>query len=600
MPKITQLSPHEAQKIAAGEVVERPANVVKELLENSLDAGATAITIHIEEAGKKLIQVIDNGSGMDYEDARLCFGQHATSKIKVVEELESLTTFGFRGEALSSIAAVSKVQLITKESNAEQGIHLSLSEGKICHEKFVSSNPGTTITVENIFYNLPVRKKFLKTNETEWRQIAVLFQAFCLDYLPVHFKLFHNGTLVYNCPPTEDFLTRLAQVWDHTFAHAMLPFQATQGALSVKGALSHQHYMRYDRSHIFFFVNNRWIKNQHLSRALLKGYLNVLPPGRFPAAFIFITVDPHEIDINIHPRKEEAQFLHPRIIEKFIQETVKKTLENKITTNIQRQESSAKTFINEKTAPVTIIQESAIPAPFSPLSSTASFSAHPPVQQFQLQLQEEAFQKSIPTKHNDEVGLWQPSYKLIGQLHKTYLLIEHEEGLFLVDQHAAHERILYEQFRQRFGDVASTQLLFPTIVTLSKDDIRTLEPYLPFLGEQGITAELFGEQQIIIYAAPIPLKDVALDNLMQLFVGWAKEHAHLEKSEVTKLITERLHAQMACKAAVKAGDVLSTAAMEELLGNLQKTDNRFTCPHGRPTGWLITSYEIEKKFKRKL
>jgi DNA mismatch repair protein MutL len=635
MPRIHQLPPHEAHKIAAGEVVDRPANVVKELVENALDAQATQITLYIEEAGKKLIRIVDNGHGMDAEDAKLCFGHHATSKIRSVDDLQSISTFGFRGEALSSIAAVSEVTLITKEPTAEEGIKIRIGSSRMEPETFVSSNPGTDISIENLFFNVPARKKFLKTNDTEWRQIVLLFQAFCLDYWSVSFKLFHNDQLIHNCPATTDLSSRIAQLWDHTFSTAMLPLSAEKNGIAISGAVSHHHYVRYDRNQMFFFVNKRWIKNQHLSRALVKGYMNVLPPARYPAAFIFITVPPQEVDINIHPRKEEAQFLHPRMVELLMQEAVKKTLENNVTQKINRPEHSTTTF--DFDAPVFhepgntahgMHQPPSMnptPAPYSTSRGSSSFMQSKQPRHAERTRQEIALSFTQPPPHNPPLekkevkenfftslssqttllpketsSLEAEQYTIVGQLHKTYIALEHPEGLYLVDQHAAHERILYEQFRQRFHTVAATQLLFPIIITLNKDDIATLTPYLSFIAEQGIGIELFGEQQVKIHATPILIKDIPLDELLHTVIGWINEARGMESAELRKLLTEKLHAQMACKAAVKAGDVLTLQAMEELLHNLQKTANRFSCPHGRPTGWLITTHEIEKKFKRKI
>lgn len=603
MARIKQLPPHEAHKIAAGEVVERPANVVKELVENALDAGATAITIYLEDAGKKVIRIVDNGHGMDHEDAKLCFHNHATSKISSVDDLQHIATFGFRGEALSSIAAVSHITLTTKESTAKEGIALTLNEGRITKETFASSNPGTDIKVEDLFFNVPARKKFLRSSETEWRQIVTLFQALCLDYLSISFKLFNEQELVHHCPATDNITARIAQLWDHGFANAMLPINAEKNNIRLSGAISHQHYARYDRNQIFLFINKRWIKNQHLSRALLRGYLNVLPPARYPAAFLFFELPPHEIDINIHPRKEEVQFLHPRMIETLLQETVKKTLEENLAKKIKPQEN-VPTFNFDRPA----FDEPLFSAP--PPTTTYTFNNAPPFATLSAPAEQQKKMSGDFATHSTQTNIHHEAnvvasesagpYQILGQLHQTYLLVEHEEGLFLVDQHAAHERILYEQFKERFNTVATTQLLFPQIITLNKDDIAVLTPHLPLIAQQGIGIELFGDQQLIIQSTPIPLKDASFDEFLRTVVGWVHEYRHVDVAEFGKLITEKLHAQMACKAAIKAGDVLSTTAMEELLKNLQKTTNRFSCPHGRPTGWLITTHEIEKKFKRKL
>ncbi len=337
MAKIKQLSPHEAQKIAAGEVVERPANIVKELIENSIDAGATRITVYIEDGGKRLIRVVDNGCGMDLADAQICFDRHATSKITHVDQLESIDTFGFRGEALASIASVSKITLITKEENVLEGTKIIVNTNTIVETNSVACVTGTDISVQNLFDNVPARKKFLKATQTEWRAIQLLFNAFCFDYSHIHFLLFSDGKQILNCPATTILKNRALQLWEPSTHNHLLELQAdTNSVISLSGVISdHQHY-RYDRSGIYFFVNKRWVKNQHLSSAFIKGYANVLAAGKYPVAAVHITVPSNEVDINIHPRKEEVKFLHPRRVEQALQQAVKATLEKNLSQHLKK------------------------------------------------------------------------------------------------------------------------------------------------------------------------------------------------------------------------------------------------------------------------
>ena len=326
MQKIRQLSLHEAQKIAAGEVVERPANVVKELIENAIDAGATSISIYIEAAGQQLIRIVDNGCGMSVEDAHACFGHHATSKISTVGDLMSLTTFGFRGEALSSIAAVSLVNLLTKQESDESGIFIERHANNLVAEECRPCSVGTDIIIKDIFYNVPARKKFLKKQETEWRAIVHLFNAFCLDYPSIYFKLYSENKLIHNCPATTSSLLRVGQLWDQNDAQHILslPLYSHDG-VTISGAVSNHQYYKYDRSYMYFFVNKRWVKNSHLVRAAVRGYANVIPADRYPVTSINIEIDTAQVDINIHPRKEEVQFLHPRRIENCITQAIKKS-----------------------------------------------------------------------------------------------------------------------------------------------------------------------------------------------------------------------------------------------------------------------------------
>jgi len=633
MPKIQQLSPHEAQKIAAGQVVERPANIVKELVENALDAGATAITLYIEDGGKKLIRIVDNGCGMDAQDAELCFIKHATSKIRSMDELDTIATFGFRGEALASIAAVAQVTLITNTTDTQDGLKLTVHDGKIQNKEPISAPVGTDIAVRNLFYNVPARQKFLKTRDTEWRHILQLFQACCLDYPGIHFTLFSETKKFLNCPPVQEHAQRFAQLWDHEISQHMITMEGMHADNTrVHGVISDHQTFRYDRNNIFVFVNNRWVKDFKLTNALIKGYMNVAPQGRYPSACILITVNPTQVDVNMHPRKEEVKFMHPRMIEQLIQKAVKEALERNLSAHIKQkvQLSPAHAIVQPAMQPsYTPFNFDTISEPL-PLSASTYTSAEKqeewpiqhstqnnisfssahlskisdnlpdtPVVQIESATHDQEHAEPLPPIAQES------TYKLVGQLHKTYILLEHEEGLFVVDQHAAHERILYEQFAKRFADIATVNLLFPQIITLSHDDMHTIEPHLQILQQHGIAIEPFGANQLKVHATPVHIKHVSMQELIQGIIGWIHEPnlrtaASANQDEFTHMLHHKLRAQMACKAAVKAGDVLTHEQMQKLLDDLEQTENRLTCPHGRPTGWLLSLYDIEKKFKRKL
>lgn len=606
MAKIKQLSVHEAQKIAAGEVVERPANVVKELLENSIDAGATAIALYIEQAGKQLIRVVDDGCGMSLDDARMCFAHHATSKLSSVDDLIKIDTFGFRGEALATITAVSHVTLTTKEADTHEGIQLSITKNKIIEEKVVPCPTGTDISVKNIFYNVPARKKFLRAKETEWRQISQLFHAFCFDYPHIHFKLFSEGKQVHNCPATDTVSTRMTQLWNHTNADQMITIEGLEEKnINITGVISNHQYARYDRNQIFFFVNKRWVKNYTLSRALLKGYMNVLPHSKFPAACIFVSIASETVDINIHPRKEEVQFLNPRIVERAITQAVKIALENNLSSHIKQDV----TFASADYTPPPMNQKqdwNNTQFDFPPVHRQPSvlnqsidaepFTDIPPIPANKTITQQATVQDQIQTTVEEQ----QPdtNFNLIDQFSKTYILIEKPDGLFLVDQHAAHERILYEQFCKRFEDIATVSLIFPQMINLSPADIDLLEPHLNLFTDNGIALERFANDQLIVNATPVHLKEISLVELIKQTVGWICEQQSATPEQFTKNLHNKIRAMMACKAAVKAGDILDKQQMEQLLSDLEKCPNKLTCPHGRPTGLLLRQHEIEKRFKR--
>lgn len=635
MQKIKKLNAYEAKKIAAGEVVERSANIVKELVENSIDSGATIISIWVNEAGKKLIRVVDNGCGMSKDDAIICFERHATSKISRIEDLDTLTTFGFRGEALSSISSISKISLITRsEDNSDHGVLIDLEDGQIINEQNVSCPKGTDISVKDLFYNVPARLKFLKQNDTEWRQIVNLFCALTLSYKEIHFKLFHDDKLVYNCPPTGDLKNKLVQLWDHNLAQNMIELSASENVAQVYGLISNHNFFRYNRSQIFFFVNGRWIKNNVLSKSLLKGYLNVLPQDRFPAAFIFLTINPLEIDVNIHPRKEEIQFLQSRKIEQLIQSNTKKTLESHLSNqmnnvdnnlfDINNKSQSNQIKENYKLASQTTFDLEQVPflnpvdsfGADTQLNDTVDFSDYNAVG-FEKKVNYEFNQNNSNTydslmgqklhaqnemsQYNIEVQaqLDKKDYELIGQFNKTYILLEKTDGIFVIDQHAAHERVLYELFAKRFYDVATTRLIFPQTITLTQENVNLLLPYLELLHNNGIDAKQISKEQLVIESTPVYLKDISLEDLIKQFACWIEEYQVLDKQILFRAVNEKLRAQMACKAAVKAGDKLTHEQIHKLIEDLNKSENRFACPHGRPTSWLLSLHEIEKKFKRK-
>ncbi len=643
MRKIYQLPPHEAQKIAAGEVVERPANVLKELIENSLDAGTTQLIMYIEDGGKKLIRIVDNGCGMSPEDAKLSIAHHATSKIKSINDLDTLQSFGFRGEALSSISAVSNFTLITKEAESLEGTKFTIHDGEIHNLETVSCNTGTEIVVEDIFYNVPARKKFLKTRETEWRAIQNLVTAFCLDYPSVSFALYHENKVIINCPPAADLKTRISQVFSSSLAHSMQICESHEKSIGLKlyGAVSLPQHNRYDRNQLYFFTNKRWVKNHKLAQALMRGYQNSLPPQMYPTAIIFLELDPTLVDINVHPRKEEVLFLHPRKVEIALELMVKECLENHVNFQLNKKyppvsnpfttpavrsplilseveglSGASKNFTNNS---INFGNLEKLPETLSNQASSAEFTKileKSFVREFpETDLKSYSFvslvQKEEPankidqeklelTEDHAQATLQEHTYTIIGQLHKTYILVETPDGLLLIDQHAAHERILYELFANRFHEVATIALLFPQVITLNQEDCLLIEQYKEIFTTNGILLEIMGQDSCIITAVPVHLKDQAIQEFIRLVLTTIHESQHADTTTLFKIIHEKLRAQMACKAAVKAGDILSHEHMQELIVTLLKTENRLTCPHGRPTSWPISLFEIEKKFKRKV
>ncbi len=633
MSKIKQLPPEQAQKIAAGEVVERPANIVKELLENSIDAGASQITLYIEKAGKRLIRIIDNGCGMSPEDARLCFLSHATSKIISIDELESIDSFGFRGEALASISAVSKVTLSTKTEDAQEGFCIEYTEGKLVNQQAIACTTGTDLRVQDLFYNLPVRQKFLKQDETEWNQIQNLVYAFCLNHRTIFFKLYHDNRMILNAPPVVDLKDRIAQLWDYNIAQQMIPIKLEdhkeklsseklshdnilrkkQSWLSLSGLISQPHFWRYNKNFLYFFVNNRWIKNYELSKALLKGYLNVLPAGKFPAAFIFITIDKKLVDINCHPKKEEVRFTKPHSVEQALSLAVQQSLADKMTSRLTPTRDQGPPLLAEPFANTSDLFSTNSPSyttvqPMPAASRSLGFgfedllsfgdnslgvpfsatSSSPPVQEA-LPVYAASSSPQMATNI---------SFTIIGQLFNTYILIENNKELLMIDQHAAHERVLYEQLASRFNSKEGTRLLFPEIITLSQEQIRSCMQEQDFFIKQGIEFEPVGLHQLALKATPPRVDQASAKEIILQACDFIQENESLERELFSKKFNEHIHSHLACKTAIKAGDQLTVPEMYKLVQDLLATEKKFICVHGRPTMWNISQEEIEKHFRR--
>lgn len=620
--KIKILDPHEAIKIAAGEVIQRPANIIKELIENSIDAGAKNISLYLQAAGKDLIKITDDGCGMSEQDSKLCFAHHATSKISSVNDLSTITTYGFRGEALSSIASVCNVELITKTESDTLATQIKFEHGKFISQTQINHPVGTTFIVSKLFENIPARKKFLKTDDTEWNLIISIIQAFGLRYPSIYFKIFHNNYLAYNCPATEQLKTRCAQLWSNNLHEQLIDLTpTTQHKITATGTISNTQYFRFNRGQIFTFVNNRWVKNQELYKAILKGYQGVLPLQKFPAAFIFIDIDPTLIDINIHPQKEEIKFLHPHKVQQIIEDVIKQALQNIISKTFQNistvqsyPQASLPIGSNHNNTKLSFVPsiikgkdqietehheektwhhkeinfqnktEKFNTQFFNPLEQTSSKpAAHKPIVQ--------------PLK-NDQLYQDTAYDNIIGQFKKTYIMIEKLEQLIIIDQHAAHERILYERFKSQPTEVATVHLLFPHLVKLTMHEVNNLQSHQQLLQQHGIVFERFNDYEIIIQATPVAMSAQSIQDIIQTIATWLDQYQQLNSEDLFAQLQEKILAEKACKAACKAGDNLNIEQMQNLIKELAKTANNFCCPHGRPTQHLIKLKDIEKFFKR--
>lgn len=581
MAKIKQLSDYESQKIAAGQVVERPVNIVKELTENSLDAQASIISIYISDGGKEFIKICDNGCGMEKEDAFMSIKNHATSKIDKIEDIENINTFGFRGEALASISSVSKFKLKTRNLESDLATVIEVEGLNIISSFQEFSNVGTEVSVEDLFFNIPVRKKFLKTKDTELRQIVQLFQAFCLSRFDVDFKLYSEDRLLYNCPKTVNFKNRLSQIFQSDLSEKIINnnIKSDNYKISLEIYFTDPRYLRYDKNQIFIFVNKRWVKNYKLVQAIIKGYEGSLQPQKYPAAFLFITIDPALVDINVDPKKEEVKFLNPRVVEELICQAIKDGFIN---------------FNKKLIAPVNISSF------ISPLISASVAKKVPEVCFSKLNFEKINFENfSEPIKTETPKLIFEESlrkYNILGQLFSTYILLEKENSLVLVDVHAAHERIIYEKIKKDAEFSAITALVFPEIITLSQELLTLLFENKQIFDSLNLEIEKISENKILITAAPIYIKNSNLENIITEALSIISKES--SKKDFQEKIMQEIFACIACKMAIKAGDKLTDFAMQNLISDLYKTENMYTCPHGRPTIWSLDKFDIEKKFKR--
>jgi len=595
--KIHLLDPLQSQQIAAGEVVERPANIVKELIENSIDAGATVINITIKKAGKHLISISDNGCGMNEEDATLCFARHATSKLTAVDQLTSLNTFGFRGEALASVAAVAHVTLTTKTADQPfLGTTITYAHGIYTGTTATACPVGTTITITNLFDTLPVRKTFLKQDETEWHAIQSIIHGMALTHLNISFSVIKDNTPVITAPAVTTLKDRITQLWNHTLSAQLTTIDHTARGAHITGLISQPPYARYGKDLIMFWVNNRLVKNNDITRAITKGYLQSLPVGKYPAAFLAITVDKNTVDVNIHPRKEEVRFTHPGIIATVIQEAITNGLEHSLNNQLQSTPLTAPTI----TAPSVYSPHEPLHRFVQPLQPTwqpepLPFTAPPQQQYEQAPINQPADLPAIAQRTTAE-----QSFTIIGQLFNTYILIQTDDQLIMIDQHAAHERILYHQYTARFTAKEGTQLLFPETITLATPAaLEAITQVTDFFTDQGILFSQTGPHHLMITAAPPQLQKEGLASIIHEAADFVMTHQELDATAFRQKLNEHVHSHLACKMAVKAGDALENSTMRTLVSQLLTTPNRFMCVHGRPTMWPISKIECEKRFKRR-
>ncbi len=563
MTKIIQLPEDIISKISAGEVIERPAYAVKELIENAIDANATIIEIHIEAAGLKKIIVQDNGEGMNKEDLKLSFLPHTTSKLRNEHELIGIRTLGFRGEALSSVAAVSTLTIRTRRHNDPGGTEVVVRNGKVESILPIGTPPGTIVTVNNLFLNVPARKKFLKSDKTEFRLITDIVTHFSLSYPLIHFVLTHNNKIILDLSKRQNLSDRIKVLLGQSLSQELLPLNFEDSMIKLIGFIGKPQSSSKQNQKQFLFINNRHVTDRMISLSVREAFGTLLPASSTPIFILYLELPPEIVDVNVHPRKEQVAFINAKQIFDGVKQAVTQVLqENNLTFNLAKFKFESSEKIGETTSIAgKYIKESVLPW------------------------------------NRNEAILFKPTNKLL-QIHQTYILLETKEGLVLIDQHAAHERILFEEFMHSFevNKKSKTSFEFPKPLTLSLSlkETQLMEEYIPYFENSGFSIEHFQGSNFVVRNAPIIFRGRNIEKIIRDMLS----DLEIEAIKSIDIRSQRMLTFLSCRAAVKKGDVLTSKQMKDIIKKLEVTSNNATCPHGRPTRIQISIDEIDKLFKR--
>jgi DNA mismatch repair protein MutL len=588
-----------ASQVAAGEVIERPASVVKELVENSIDAGARKIEVSIRRGGISLIRVVDDGCGMDRDDALLSLERHATSKLRTAADLAAIATLGFRGEALPSIASVSRFRLTTRERDAIAGTEIIVAGGKIETVRDGGEAPGTQIEVRSIFYNLPARRKFLRTENTESRNLEHQLHLQATGHPEIAFAFVRDERVVFQLPAAGSLLERIRDLHGKELVDRLLPIEEEKrAAIRIGGLIGQAGVSRQTRAQQLVFVNGRAVENAVLTTALREGYHTALMKGQFPVTFLFLDLDPAAVDVNVHPAKREVRFRDPNAVREAVVAAVRRTLE-----------SGRREWQEQFRAPADPVAAGIVdprPSPAAPSSTGPQSSLPDTTEALPLrhpQPNESFVSAQAASNWNDQpaaaLGAREQQFQIIGVLNKLYVLMENQEGLVLVDQHAAHERILFEELRRRMEEqgVPSQRLLLAQTFELAPRDAEWVERNAATLQKMGIGIEPFGQNAFKIDSLPTFLDLSDPVTFMRKVIDGLKSASN--GSSALRL-GEEMIAKTVCRHAVKANDPLRYLEVEKLITDLLQCDLPYCCPHGRPTMIQISHLELEKKFGRKV
>lgn len=619
-------------KIAAGEVVERPSSVVKELVENSIDAGATAVTVEIRDGGISLIKITDNGKGIPKNQVKTAFLRHATSKLNKFEELGSIMTLGFRGEALSSIAAVAQVEVVTKTADESEGTKIQLEMGKVIGEEEVAANTGTIFTVKNIFHALPARRKFLKKPATESSYISEVVNRLALGHPHIAFKYINNGNVILQTSGNNDLKTCAMYIYGRDTASKMLEIYGERDGYVIEGLIGKPELNRGNRNYESFFINNRYIKSNIISGAVEDAFKGRLMVGKFPCFIINMTVPENTVDVNVHPTKLEVRFSNEDFIYDFVYEQVQKVFKDKVlipqvnwdkpkyseVARVEVKDGEQLDFSQIANKGSLTLNEGAVAVEKEPEQKNESIiksaidrfypekrvindkiKENKVTEQSVIKAEQPYIPVAEPKVENEvkqEVKPFFCNYKIIGQLFSTYWILEQDNSMYIIDQHAAHERALYEELVEKAmnKNVESQLLLRPIAVNVGEREKNAIEENRELLESFGFQIDVLNDRAYALRGVPYIFNAPESSNFFMEIVDRLCENG-IKNVYEAKLDTI---ATMSCKAAVKGNDRLSFTEAKALVDRILKLENPFNCPHGRPTVIEMTKYELEKKFKR--
>lgn len=627
MAKINILDDSTINKIAAGEVVERPSSIIKELVENSIDAGSSYISIEIENGGKGLIRIIDNGSGIDKDDVNKAFLRHATSKINTVEDLSSLESLGFRGEALASIAAVSKLEMLTKTEEALIGLRIVLDGGKIREKEATSANRGTQISVRDLFFNTPARRKFLKSNQAEAQAITDIVNKIAIGNPSIKIKYINNSKTIYETLGDGSIINAIRMIYGRDISENLIEIDYRSKYFNISGYLGNNNIYRGNRNHQHLYINGRYIKSPNISKKINDAYKAIIPINKYPIYFVNISVDPAKVDVNIHPSKLEVKFDQEEEILNELSDFVRGILLKSSLVGRYKNNSRGKDLYNKNSfagfnsfsySPQEAennLTSTAIREDVSNSCSNQNTNESPRVQADMIQTpirlsdinnggiqdkkevdsnmeyQQSSFIEESPDRNPDFIGL-----KFIGIIFDTYIIFSKNDDMIMLDQHAAHERIRFEMYMSKYkaNDISVQMLIDPIIMDLDANDMDTVRKNIDVFSSFGFLVEEFGHRSISIRGLPNTFGEPESKRFIYELIDGLGKIDNIYDTKYDEI------AEIACKSAIKGNDKISIEEAKHLIGQLEECSNPYTCPHGRPTMVKMTRYEIEKLFKRRM